>query len=234
VQHNRHRTRLGACIIIVVRSGYRGARRVRAAMQGPRVQRALRHLASLLGGEGEGAGTLAVYVVVAAASAGALTIASACAGLGTSELLKVAAALTVGALAASAAIVLVRRRSGPSQRISMRSLVVSTAANIGARYRSVPGSRALQWACDPRALLALATSARPALQYVTTKACSSLISYPAQRFIPVLGPALDMLGAYKTSLDSARFVRHFALTALELSSAATFDRGAPPASRAAA
>jgi hypothetical protein len=38
----------------------------------------------------------------------------------------------------------------------------------------------------------------------------------------MLGPALELHGAYRVSLDSGRFVRQFALTALELSGESAF------------
>jgi hypothetical protein len=219
--------RLIGCIIVVVRSGYRGARCVRAVMKAPRTQRALQRLVQLIAGDGEDAGVLSISVVVAAASAGALTLAAACAGPGAAELLKLAGAVSVGAVAISAAIVLVRRRSGPSHGLTLRGLVVRTLARLGAPYDQVPVARVLHWACEPSPLPALVDAARPAFGYVTAAARSGLMLYPTRRMLPVLGQALDVLEACKTSLDSARFVRHFALTALHVSAEARGLGGAP-------
>jgi hypothetical protein len=209
--------RLRRCIVVVVRSGYRGARALRALLGGPEVRRGLERLVRSIGGDGEDAGTLAVYVVVAAASAGALTLASACSGLGVSESLQLAGALVVGVIAVSAAVVLVRRQRGRTEKDELRWLVTRTAARLSGQHRHVPGARALRLACQPYGLLFAARSVGPALQHVTRMACVGLAAYPAKRLIPMLGPALELHGAYQTSLDSGRFVRHFALTALELS-----------------
>jgi hypothetical protein len=210
------RKRLRRCIVVVVRSGYRSARAVRALLAGPHVRRGLERVVRSIGGDGENAGTLAVYVVVAAASAGGLTLASACSGLGVSESLQLAGAIVVGVAAVSAAIALVRRQRGHTEKLELRWLLTRTAARLGEQHRHVPGARTLQLACQPHALSFAARSAGPALQHVTRMACLRLASYPARRLISMLGPALELHGAYQTSLDSGRFVRHFALTALEL------------------
>jgi hypothetical protein len=203
-------------IVVVISWGLRGLREVRRACA-PQLRRALDLAVRVTGGEGEGAETLTVYVFVAAASIGALTLAGAFSGGGASELCKVAGAIAVGAIAVRAAIVLVRRCQGRTSRIGVRPLIAATVASVGAQHEHVPAARALQFVCEPSRLWAGTDLARAAVSYLLRTALSRVVKHPVLSLAPMLSPVVDVIDGCQATLHSARFVRQFALTAVELS-----------------
>jgi hypothetical protein len=177
---------------------------------------AVRAVVRLAGGEGEHAEILAAHVVVAVAGGAALTALAAVAHGPTSQLCKVARTALMGAVAVSAVVVLVRRTGGDAERASIRPLIAQTARRLTASSASPPAARALQVACDPHLLWASSNSLRPALRHAARKTVSRLAIEPVVTCTPGLGSALEILDGYRTTVESARFVREFALTALEL------------------
>jgi hypothetical protein len=189
------------------------ARRVAVTITSP-VRRGVEQLVRWVGGDGDGAKTLTVCVLVAAAGAGAFCILGAYAGTGTSELVDIAAALAVGALAVGAAVILVRRRLGHGD-IDLRSLVQRAIARIDPQHQHGPAVRALTVACEPSTLLPTRQALPQAAQYVARRALKKLVKHPT-RHVPMLGSVLDLFSAYQTTVGSARFVQQFALTAVEV------------------
>ena len=189
------------------------ARRVLVTVASP-ARRGFEHLVRWVGGDGEGAKTLTVCVLVAAAGAGAFCILGAYAGTGTSELVDIAAALAIGALAVGAAVILVRRRLGHGD-IDLRTLVKRAIARVDPEHHHGPAVRALTVACEPSTLLPTRQTLPRAVQYVTRRALKKLVKHPT-RHLPVMGSVLDLFSAYQTTVGSARFVQQFALSAVEV------------------
>ena len=204
------------CLVIVVTVGLRGAQRLRRACR-PRVLIVVRAIVRVAGGDGEHAELLAAHVLVAAATGAALTLAAVFTGGPAAELLKVARMLAIGAVAVSAALILVQRARGPAKSARVRPLLLLTTQRIDAREAQLPAARALQLACDPRVLWTGTDPARLVVRYAARKALSQVTTRPITQLSPVIGPALDLVGAYRNTVDSARFVRQFALTAVEVS-----------------
>jgi hypothetical protein len=210
------RKNLHHCLVFIVRVGLRGADRLRSACR-PRALIVVRAIVRVAGGDGEHAELLAVHVLVAAAAGTALTLAAAFTGGPASELLKVLRTLAIGAVAVSAALLLVQRARGPAQSARVRPLLLLTTRRIAPREAQLPAARALQLACDPGALWTGTDPIRLVVRYAARKALSQVTTRPITQLSPVIGPALDLVGAYRNTLDSARFVRQFALTAVEVS-----------------
>ena len=170
----------------------------------------------LAGGDGEHAPVLAVYVRVAAATEAAFALAAALTGGPASELLKLASGLAIGAVAVSAAVVLVRHARGPARLGQMRPLLLATARRVDTSV--LPVAHALQLACAPRQLRQDPSPLRWVAHYAAHHAVAQLATHPISSVSRKILPALELLDACRTTVDSARFVRHFALTAAELSS----------------
>jgi hypothetical protein len=209
----RNQVRRGLVVAIAV--GIRGTRALKKSC-GPQLRLAVRAVVRLAGGEGEHAEILAAHVVVAVAGGVALTALAAVAQGPTSQLCKVARTALMGAVAVSAVVVLVRRAGGKAERARMRPLIARAAHRLTASSASAPAARALQVACDPRLLWTGHDSLRPALRYAARKTVSRLAIEPVVTCTPGLGWALEIIDGYRTTAQSARFVREFALAALEL------------------
>jgi hypothetical protein len=208
--------RSNRCVVVLMYWVIRGSRRVRVTCAPP-LRRATRALARVIGGEADDTVVIAVHVVLAAASTGALALASAYTGGGGSELLKIIGAVAVGAIAVSAAVILVRRRMGHGRAIEVRPLIVAAAAQVDARHLHVPAIRALRVACDPEGLWAQGVRALPnAAEYVAKRALKKVVLNPVESMLPVVGSVMSMLSACQDTVDNARFVQAFALTAVDV------------------
>ena len=210
----KSRQRSRQYIVVVVRAVLTGAKRVGAAL-GPPVQRVVEVVVRVTGGEGENAEVVAVHVALAALSTGVLMLASACVDPGTSTLLKTAAACSVGLIAVHAALVIVRRRSGPVRGSQARPLIAAAVARLPERQAQVAAAHALALACEPQQLWGKRPSATMAAQYVLKQAFSRALVAPTKEFVPGISQVLDVVGAYQKTLANARFVRQFAQAATE-------------------
>ena len=203
-------------LVVVVAITLRGAQRLHSSCR-PKLRVVVRALVRVAGGDGEHAEVLALHVVAALATGAALTIVAACSAGPAAQLLEIARVLAIGAVAVSAAVVLVRRARGSARRAPLRPLILATAQRVDSCEARVPAALALQLACDPRLLCAGKDPIRLALRYATRQALSHVATQPWSSVSRSIAPALDLLGACRSTLDSARFVRHFALTAVALS-----------------
>jgi hypothetical protein len=218
-------TRTRRPVIIAVCAVIRVGRRLRASCE-PFVRGVSRVVVQIVSYDGECTTTLTAHVIVAAATGAAFSIAAAFAGVGPSELCKLAGAVVVGALAVSAASVLIRRQlRGSSAGPALRPLLASAARQVIAEHAHHPAARALRVLLEPRRSAAVATvgaalvvlaPALPSLRAPSSAQLLRLVLKPAKRLVPVMGFALDVHGAYQHSRESARFVREFALTAAAL------------------
>lgn len=218
-------TRTRRPVIIAVCAVLRVGRKLRASCE-PFVRSVSRVAVRIVTHDGECTTTLTAHVIVAAAAGAAFSIGAACAGVGSSELCKLAGAVVVGALAVSAATVLLRRQlRGSSSRHALVPLLASAARQLIAAHAHHPAARALRVVLEPRRSTAVATvgaaiavlaPALPWLPYPSGAQLLSLALKPASRLVPGVSLALDVHGAYRHSRESARFVREFALTAVAL------------------
>jgi hypothetical protein len=207
--------RSNRCVVVVMYWVIRGARRIRVTCAPP-VRRAAHGLVRLTGGDRDDAIVLGAHVVLAAASTGAIALAAVYVGGGASELLDLVGAVTIGAIAVSAAVLLVRRRVGGGRVIQVRPLIKAVAAQLDAHLH-VPAVRALRLACEPEQLWAERARALPsALEYIARRALKKLARQPAQMLVPGVGSVLSMVSACQDTLDNARFVQAFALTAVDV------------------
>jgi hypothetical protein len=212
-------------VIIAVCAVIRMGRRLRTSCE-PFVRSVTRVVVRVVTSDGECTTTLTAHVVVAAATGAAFSIGAAFAGVGSSELCKLAGAVVVGALAISAATVLIRRQlGGTNVNPALQPLLASAARLIIADHAHHPAARALRVVLEPRRSAALATvgaaiavlaPALPCLSYPSGAQLLSLALKPARHLVPGVSLAMDVHGAYRHSCDSARFVREFALTAAAL------------------
>jgi hypothetical protein len=218
-------TRTRRPVIIAVCSVIRVGRRLRASCE-PLVRTVARVAVRVVTYDGECTTTLTAHVIVAAATGAAFSIGAAFAGVGSSELCKLAGALVVGALAVSAASVLVRRQlRGSSVRHALKPLLASAARHVIAEHAHHPAARALRVVLEPRRSAAVATVGAtiavlaPALPHLVKPWKADLLRMalkPATRLVPGMSLVFDVHGAFRHSRESARFVREFALTAVAL------------------
>jgi len=211
-------------VIIAICTVIRAGRRLRASCE-PFVRNVARVVVRVVAYDGECTTTLTAHVLVAAATGAAFSIGAAFAGVGSSELCKLAGAVLVGALAVSAASLLIRRqlRAG-SDRPALRPLLATAARQVIAQHAHHPAARVLRVVYGPRRSTAIATVGvaiavlAPALplQDPTTAQVLRFALKPASRLVPAVGLALEVHGAYRHSRDSAQFVREFALAAASL------------------
>jgi hypothetical protein len=206
------RRRANTYIVVVVRAVLSGVGRVKAAVA-PRVHSVAAIVVRVTGCDGADAEMLAAHVALAALTGGALALASALTGTGPSALFKLAGELTVGAIAVHAAITLVRSRSGALHHAPLRGLVAAALAGVAGRHAAAPALRVLA-AIGPGRWAEL-KPARTALRHFTKQVLSRAALRPAKRAVPGLGQALELMSLYRTTLDSARYVHRFALTAAE-------------------
>jgi len=203
-------------VVIVLVVGLRGARRLQRTC-GPKLRVVVRAVVKIAGGEGEHAELLALHVLVAAATGAGLTLAAAFTAGPPAELLKIVRLVAIGAVAVSAAVVLVRRTSGSARRTPVRPLIRATARRLDSGEAPPAAARALQLVCDPPLLWAGPNAIRPALCYAARNVLSHVAKHPLTHLSPAIVPALELLDGYHGTVDSARFVRQFALTAVEVS-----------------
>jgi hypothetical protein len=218
-------TRTRRPVIIVVCAIIRAGRRLRAGCE-PLVRSVSRVVVQVVTDDGECATTLTAHVIVAAATGAAFSIGAAFAGVGSSELCKLAGAVVVGALAVSAASVLIRRQlRGSGAGHTLKPLLASAARQVIAEHAHHPAARALRVVLEPRrsaavatvgAALAVLAPALPLLQWPSSAQLLRLVLGRAKHLVPGVGLAMDVHGAYRHSRESARFVREFALTAVAL------------------
>lgn len=208
------RRRSKTYIVVVMRAVLSGVDRVKVAFA-PRAQRVIAIVVRVTGCDGAEAEMLAVHVALAALCGGALALASALTGTGASTLLKLASELTLGAIAVHAAVTLVRSRSGVPQHAPLRRLIAAALADVAGRQAALPVLRALAILCEPGRRWAELQPARSTLRYAAKQVFSLTAVRPAKRALPGLGQALELMSLYRTTLDSARFVHHFALSAAE-------------------
>jgi hypothetical protein len=212
-------------VIIAVCAVIRVGRRLRAGCE-PFVRGVSRVVVRVVSCDGDCATTLGAHVIVAAATGAAFSIGAAFAGVGSSELCKLAGAVVVGALAVSAASMLVRHQlRGSSASHALKPLLAGAARQVSSGYDHHPAARALRVVLEPRrsaavatvgAALAVLAPAMPALRMPSNAQLLRLALKPAKHLVPVMGIAMDVHGAYRHSRESARFVREFALAAAAL------------------
>ncbi len=166
--------------------------------------------------DGDSCSTLTAHVVIAAASSAVFSAGAAWVGVGGSELCKLASAMVVGALAVSAASLVLRRQlgAGPSE---LRSLLAATAQLALPAHAGVPAARVLRLAFDPpRTVAALSSELTRTALSLPVQQGQAVVLRLVLRSVPALGVALEAHAAYRDMHESARFVRHFALTAAAL------------------
>lgn len=179
-------------------------------------------------------GTLTRHSLAAAVVAGALAIARGFVGPGLSELLGIIAALSVGAIAVSAAICIARQTTRPDLPVRAGALLTATVLHVAPAHRQLLSVRALEVVCDPRAALTTAwglvrhprslvqsSAARPMLVKGAGLALESLLLRRLLKHAPGLGPMLGLAGAYQMTVSSARFIHHFESSAAALCAAST-------------
>jgi hypothetical protein len=223
-------------MVVVVCSFLRIGRQVRTTC-GPYVRSVARVVVRVIVGDGDDSTTLTAHIVVAAVSSAAFSVVAACTGIGSGELCKLASALVVGALAAGAATMLVRRRMRGAARGELRALLGAATRQLLAEQARVPAARVLRvlLGSGKSAALASVCVALAALAPELDPAANAalllrLALRPAARILPGMGVALDLHGAYRDSCDNARFVREFALTAASLCPASLCPASLCPAS----
>jgi hypothetical protein len=172
-----------------------------------------------IGGQAEGAVLLTGCVLVAAASTAAIAIIAGQLGSGPGELLELAGALAVGVFAVGATVWLLRVRAGATAPLELRALTASVLHRLEPRHQRGRALRVLRAACDPRCLLPSQRLLRDCIEQLARRARKEIVHRPL-RHLPVLGSALRVLSVCEDTLDSGRFVREFAFTALELYSEA--------------
>ena len=207
---------LHRCLVVVVAIGLRGARGWRRTCA-PKLCVVVHAVVSVAGGDGEHARALAAHVAAAAAATAALSIAAALSSGPAAQLLEATRIVAIAALAVSAALVLVGRARGSARRGAVRPLILATARRVDSLAAPLPAAFALQLACEPRLLWASAQPIRLALHHAARQVVSRATTNPWTSVPALISPALSLLGTCRSTLDSARFVRQFALTAVELS-----------------
>jgi hypothetical protein len=203
-------------LVVVVAVGLRSARRWQRT-GGPKLRVVVQAAVRVAGGDGEYAVVLAVHVLAAAATGAAVTIAAAFATGPAAQLLEIARVVAIAAVAVSAAVILVRHARGSARLRSVRPLILATARRIDSSQTPGLAALALQLACDPRLLWAGPNPIRLVLRHAAQHVISHVAQQPLASLPALIGPALNLFGAYRTTIDNARFVRDFALTAVELS-----------------
>jgi hypothetical protein len=213
-------------IVVVICAIVRRVRRIRAAVRpgaqlvmrcatqlrqavAPRVEAALALVVRVSGCSGTAAEVVSVHVALAALGAGGLTLAAAFAGPGSAQLLKLAGAAGVGALALHAVFMVMRHQG---TRRALRPLLLSALAELPARQTRLPAARVLTLLCEPQRFWT--ELARTGAALIDARlALPRLALAQAKRVTPGLGPALDVLGACQAGLLSGSFVRELALAA---------------------
>jgi hypothetical protein len=199
-------------VIIVACSVIRLGRRVRATC-GPIVSKLTRVVVRVVASDADGS-TLTAHVVIAAVSSAAFSVGAGWAGFGGSELCQLVGAMVVGALAVSAASLLIRRRLGAGE---LRPLLASTTQLVWPAHAGLPAARVLQLAFDPpRTLAALSAGVTRAALALPVQHGQAALLRLVSSSMPVLALALDAHTTYRDMQQGARFVRHFALTAAAL------------------
>ena len=202
-------------VVIVVCSVIRLSRRVRATC-GPYVRSVASVVVRVVASDGERCSTLTAHVVLAAASSMVFSAGAAWAGLGGSELCKLASAMVVGALAVSAASLLLRRQLGAGAK-ELRPLLASTAQLVLPAHGGVAAAGVLRLAFDPpRSLAGVSAELTRAAFALPAQQGRAAVVRLVLRNVPALSVALEAHEAYRDMQHSARFVRHFALTAAAL------------------
>lgn len=208
------RRRANTYIVIVMKAVLIGVDRMKRRVV-PRVHQVSAVVVRVSGCEGSEAQIIATHVAAAALTGGALALASALTTGGVSIALELTSELTLGVIAVHAALRLVQVRSGTLQPATARALVRAALGKVVSR-RLLPVLQAV-------ALLRRRGQQREPLLQVAHQAARPLIAQllnraglrPAKRALPGLGNALALLGLYQTTLESARYVHAFALTAAE-------------------
>lgn len=202
-------------VIILVCSVIRLGRRVRATCA-PLVNSVTDVVVRVVTSDGVRCSALTAHIVIAAGSSVAFGAGAAWVGVGGSELCKLAGALVVGALAVSAASLLIRRRLGAGSG-ELRPLLTSTARLVLPAHAGIPAARVLRLAFDPPRTLAAVSAevTRAALALPARQGQAALLRLLLCS-VPALALALDAHATYNDMQESARFVRHFALTAAAL------------------
>lgn len=208
-------------VVVIVCSVLRVGRCVRATCA-PFVRSVARVVVAVVTDDGDESIPIAAHIIVAAVSTAGFGLVAAWTGFGSSELCHIASALVVGALAAGAATVLVRRRLVSGGRGDLRVLLERTARHLLVEHARLPAARVLSVLLAPRQSAAQASvgvalaAFAPRFEAASQEPLLRLALRPATRMLPAVGMALDMHGTYCASLDNARFVRQFALAAAAL------------------
>jgi hypothetical protein len=204
------RRRTNTYIVVVMKAVLIGVDRVKRTVA-PRVQQVSTVMIRVSGCDGAEAQIIATHLAAAALTGGALALASSLTRGPVSTALKLAGELTVGAIAVHAAIRLVQVRSGSLRHAPERALVRVALGHVVGR-RALPVVRAVavlrQRGLAREPLLA---AAREAGRYLLNHAALP----PVKRALPGLGNALALYGTYQKTVDSARYVHQFALSAAE-------------------
>jgi hypothetical protein len=209
------RRRTNTYIVVVMKAVLIGIDRVKRTMA-PRVQQVSVAIVRVTGCDGAEAQIIATHLAAAALTGGALALASSLTVGGVSSALKLTGELTVGAIAVHAAIRLVQARSGAlHDAVPERALVRSALGHVVGRH-ALPVVQAVALLRQRRAERAeLLQAARDAGSFLLKQLVKRAALRPAKRAVPGLGNALALLGTYQKTLDSARYVHQFALTAAE-------------------
>jgi hypothetical protein len=175
-----------------------------------------RVIVRVISSDGDSRSPLTAHIVIVAGSSALFGAGAAWMGVGGSELCKLAGALVVGALAVSAASLLVKRQLGADSR-EWRPLLAATVRLVLPAHAGVPAARLLQLVFDPpRTLAALSAGVTRAAIALPLQHGQAAMMRRVMRSVPMLTLALDAHETYRDVQMSVRFVRHFALTAAAL------------------
>lgn len=208
------RRRTNTYIVVAIKAVLIGVDRVKRTFA-PRVQVMTTAIVRVSGCDGAEAQIIATHLAAAALAGGTLALASSLTRGPLSTALKLTGELTVGAIAVHAAIRLVQVRSGRLHHAPERALVRAALGHVVGR-RALPVLQAVallrQRSAEREQLL---RAAHEAGRYLLKQLVNRAALRPAKRALPGLGNALALFGSYQTTLDSARYVHRFALSAAE-------------------
>jgi hypothetical protein len=208
------RRRTNTYIVVAMKAVLIAVDRVKRTMA-PRVQQVTTLIVRVSGCDGAEAQIIATHLAAAALAGGALALASSLTRGPVSTALKLTGELTVGAIAVHAAIRLVQVRSGSLHDAPERALVRAALGHVVGR-RALPVSQVVAMLRQRGLRRAeLLEAARDASRYWLKQLVNRTALRPAKRAVPGLGNVLALLGTYRTTLDSARYVHQFALSAAQ-------------------
>jgi hypothetical protein len=126
---------------------------------------------------------------------------------------KVAGAVSIAGIAASAVVRVARRHSSPQHRVSARAVIAASVSATAPRHNSSPAARTLIVACDPHAWLEHALCLRAA-----QSASQGVMLGVAVSAVPGIGAAVDLREVCRSTVRGALPVHDLETIALSLCS----------------